>query len=91
MRRVAAAPKEFTSCELVKPGNVDTYAAMLANVPELVADSGYDSMNGQPSPETLEALRGDALFSQSMNQPSPRAFTSAAHRPAVKIAPLAGS
>jgi hypothetical protein len=63
---------------------------MMAGIPDLVAPTGYDAMAGNPSPETQQALAGDSLFAQSMNQVAPVAFTSIAHQPAKKSTALAG-
>lgn len=42
------------TCVLVKPGDKDTYAEMMAGVPDLVPDNGgYDAMAGNPSPMTV--------------------------------------
>lgn len=76
------------TCTLVKGGDKDPYAELLKGVPELVPNpGGWDAMAGNPNPATVEAFRGDALFSQSMHQMPPQAFTSAAHMPS-KAAPL---
>lgn len=61
-----ARPK---TCALVKEGDVDTYANMLANVPDLVPPSGYDAMTGNPSPETVQELSGISEYQSAMSMP----------------------
>ena len=51
-----ATPRVET-CVLCKPGNVDTYADLLAQLPDLVPpDTRFDAMDGRPNPETLAAV-----------------------------------
>lgn len=45
------APVE--TCLLVHPGNRDTYAEMLATLPDLVPPTGYDAMKGNPDPRVV--------------------------------------
>lgn len=47
-----------TTSTLVKPGNRDTYAELLATIPDLVPPSGYDSMAGVPDPSVVQELAG---------------------------------
>lgn len=80
----------FASCELVKSSGVDPYAELMAGVPDLVPPTGYDAMDGRPSPVTSAALANDALFSHAINNEPPRSFASHAHQPAKRSAPLPG-
>jgi hypothetical protein len=54
MGRVLPFPN-MTS-QIVKPGDVDGYAAILAGAPELLPDSGYNADEGRPSPLSEQAL-----------------------------------
>jgi hypothetical protein len=55
--RVIPFPTTRT-CELVKPGDRDPYAELLAQVPDLAPPSnGYDAMAGNSAPEVQEELR----------------------------------
>ena len=49
------APQERT-CVLVKPGDRDLYAELLARVPSLVPVSQYDAMSGRPDPQVQAEL-----------------------------------
>jgi hypothetical protein len=64
----AGSPAGFIeTCQLVKPGNRDTYAEFLATQPELVPDSGYNAEAGNPNPAVVAELRGLAEYqSQDM-------------------------
>jgi hypothetical protein len=42
------------TCELMKPDGHDPYADLLATVPSLVPDQGYDATKGNPNPLTME-------------------------------------
>jgi hypothetical protein len=46
------------TCQLVKPGNRDTYAEFLATQPELVPDQGFNAEAGNPNPAVIAELRG---------------------------------
>lgn len=62
-----APSRRIETCQIVRPG-ADPYADMMANVPELVPDNGggYDSMKGNPSPESLEAMQLASQHSQEI-------------------------
>lgn len=49
---------KFKTCMLVKPGDRDPYAEMLARLPALVPEPAgeFDAMAGRPSPTTLHEL-----------------------------------
>ena len=47
------APRVET-CELMKPDGRDPYADLLASVPSLVPEYGYDATKGNPNPLTME-------------------------------------
>lgn len=57
------------TCVLVKPGDKDTYADMLAGLTDLVPDmsGGYDAMAGNPSPTTVQETAGCTEFSQTQD------------------------
>lgn len=62
----AAPSRRIETCQIVRPG-ADPYADMMANVPELVPDLGlYDSMRGNPSPDSVEALHLAGQTSQEV-------------------------
>lgn len=69
--------KRTETCVLVKPGDQDTYADMLAGVPDLVPDNGgYDAMEGRPSPQTVAELQQCPEFqSIGADVPNPDAPT----------------
>ena len=56
---------------LVKPGDRDTYAELLATLPELVPDhSPYDAMTGNPAPSTIVELDDTALAAIMLCEPA---------------------
>lgn len=56
------APAPVETCTLVKQGDRDTYAELLATLPDLVSPSGFDAMSGRPSPLVQQELSGLAEF-----------------------------
>ena len=65
------------TCVIVKPGDRDPYAELLARTPEyggIPASSGYDAMAGRQSPETIAA---GASLTVDMDAPHPEAPTRA--------------
>jgi hypothetical protein len=60
---------------LVKPGDKDPYAELLASLPDLVPDNGgYDAMAGNPSPMTIAEAGNCAEFATSQDGQAMRAF-----------------
>jgi hypothetical protein len=67
------------TCLLVKPGNVDPYADLLSNLPEMIPNtSGYDAMRGQMSPSSIRELSTAGV---GISPDSPMSFTSSVHQP----------
>jgi hypothetical protein len=64
----AAPSKAIETCTLVKPGDRDTYAEMMEQVPDIVPDnSPYDAMAGNPSPATAAEMAGVTEFATIVN------------------------
>jgi hypothetical protein len=86
---VPSRPIESTT--LVKSGNraPDTYALLLANVPDLLPPGQYDAMTGNPDPAVAAELRGFGEFNDlggAVNpEAPPRAYLRA---PSDAVAPL---
>ena len=60
--------KTVETCVLVKPGDRDTYAEMLEQVPDIVPDNNpYDAMAGNPSPQTVAEMAGVTEFAAIVN------------------------
>ena len=69
-----ATPRVET-CMLVKPGDRDTYGDLLAQLPDLVPDTGgYDAMAGRPSPLTVQECGSAPEFAVSQDGQSMRAY-----------------
>ena len=82
------------TCQLVKPGDRDTYAELLASTPDLVPDPGFDVEAGNPNPLVVQELRGCSEYHPTVDAPQPnaplRSFTGGA--PLVRgSAPLKGA
>ena len=61
-------PAKVETCMLVHPGNRDTYAELLATLPELVPPSGYDAMKGNPDPQVVADCQGCAELTRGSDQ-----------------------
>ena len=60
--------KAVETCALVKPDARDTYAELLAQIPDIVPDtSPYDAMAGNPSPQTVAEMAGVTEFAAIVN------------------------
>lgn len=57
-------PAKVETCLLVHPGNRDTYAELLATLPELAPPSGYDSMKGNPDPRVVAECQSCPEFTR---------------------------
>jgi hypothetical protein len=63
------------TCMLVKPGDRDTYAEVLAGLPDLVPDNGgYDAMAGHPAPLTVQECGSAIEFAQANDGQAMRAY-----------------
>lgn len=72
MQPPGAPSKAVETCTLVKPGNVDTYANLLAQLPDIVPDnSPYDAMAGNPSPQTIAEMGGVTEFAPIVGSTAP--------------------
>jgi hypothetical protein len=77
--------KRVQTCTLVKPGDRDPYAELLAGIPDLVPDSGFDSMAGNPDPSVQQELGG--LMEMGEGGPPPVAHHPS-KPPTTSVAPL---
>ena len=69
------ATARVETCVLVKPGDKDPYAELLAGLPDLVPDNGgYDAMAGNPSPLTVQECGQTSEFATSQDGQAMRAF-----------------
>jgi hypothetical protein len=72
MQPPGAPSKAVETCTLVKPGNVDTYANLLEQLPDIVPDnSPYDAMAGNPSPQTIAEMGGVTEFAPIVGSTAP--------------------
>ena len=63
--------KAVETCALVKPDARDTYAELLAQIPDIVPDtSPYDAMAGNPSPQTIAEMAGVTEFAPIVSEPA---------------------
>lgn len=79
------APRSIETNALVKPGPED-YARFMAGVPDLMPDSGYDSMAGNPHPLVAQELANLPEYQDRSGAVHPDTPTRAFQRPV-----LAGS
>ena len=69
------ATARVETCVLVKPGDKDPYADLLASLPDLVPDNGgYDAMAGNPAPMTMQEAGNCTEFVTSQDGQPMRAF-----------------
>lgn len=68
MQPPGAPSKAVETCTLVKPGDKDPYADLLAQLPEVIPDTNpYDAMAGNPSPQTMAEMGGVTEFAAIVN------------------------
>lgn len=74
--------RPIQTCALVKPGNRDTYAEVLAGVPDLVPATTYDAMVGNVDPLTQQELASFPEYATAMHgEDAPVAFASTRSQP----------
>ena len=65
------------TCTLVRKGDRDTYAELLATIPDLVPPSQYDAIKGRPDPQVARELAGVAEYHSVGDAANPDSSTDA--------------